>query len=112
MSPSATANVSMSVSSSLVVVIVPVPAVDPAGIAMLASGPKSSTSAVPLASVSGMVTVLASAFDSVAVTVTGEPSATGLGEAERLTAATGAQVSAALINSILTFRPGVHARLV
>ena len=80
--PSATVNVSFSVSGSWFVVIVPVPLVELAAIVMLASGPWSSGSAVSFVSVSGIVTLLDRARDSVAVTVTDEPSSTRFGEAE------------------------------
>ncbi|MCY3594324.1 MAG: hypothetical protein OXH01_03690 [Bacteroidetes bacterium] len=77
---SATVNVSSSASASSVVEIVPVPLVEPALIAMPDSELKSPDSAVPAVSVSGIVLSLDSAADSVAVTVTEEPSFTGFGE--------------------------------
>ena len=83
--PSATVNVSWSSSASCAVVIVPVPVVDPPLTVMLANEPWSSASAVPAVNVSGIVTLPDSASDSVAVTVTGLPSVTGFGEADRLT---------------------------
>ena len=86
-SPSATVNVSFSASESADVVIRPVPVVESAAIVMLASAPMSSASAVPRVTASGIVTLPSSAPESVAVTVTGEPSFTGFGEADRLTVA-------------------------
>ena len=68
--PSATVNVSSSVSASWFVVIVPVPLVAPEPIAMLVSVPWSSGSAELPVIVTGIVTLLDSAPDSVAVTVT------------------------------------------
>ena len=61
------------------------PVVEAAAMVMLSSRPWSSGSAVPAVSVSGIVTSSASASESVAVTVTGLPSSTGLGDADRLT---------------------------
>ena len=108
--PSATMNVSSSVSVSSVVVIRPVPVVDPGVITMLVSEPRSSASAVRRVTLTGIATWVDRVAESVAVTVTGEPSSTGFGEADRLTDAAGPQLSAALINSILTVWPPVHAR--
>ena len=79
-------NVSSRVSASWFVVIVPLPLVAPEAIAMLVSVPWSSGSAVPSVIVSGIVTMLDSARDSRAVTVTSSPSGTGLGAADRVTA--------------------------
>ena len=78
-------NVSSSVSASSLVVIAPVPVDEPARIVMDGSEPKSSASAVPAVSVSGIVTSAASVSDSRAVTVTEEPSSTGFGDAESRT---------------------------
>ena len=52
---------------------------------MLASVPWSPASAVSSVIVSGIVTLVDAASDSVAVTVTGEPSSTGFGAALRVT---------------------------
>ena len=83
--PSDTVNVSSSASASSTVGIVPAPSVCPPVIVMLASDPKSFDSAVPDASSSGIVTSSDNASDSCAVTVTDSPSATGFGDAMRLT---------------------------
>ena len=83
--PSDTVKVSSSSSASSVVEIVPVPVVSPPSIVMLASAPKSSVSVSPDASASGIVTLCDNASDSIAVTVTGCPSSTGLGDTDRLT---------------------------
>ena len=80
--PSATVNVSSSGSASRTVVTVPVPLVAPALIVMLDSVPWSPASDVPRVTVSGTVTALPNARDSVARTVTGDPSATGFGAAD------------------------------
>ena len=84
--PSDTVNVSSSLSASSIVGILPEPVVSPAAIVTLSSDPKSSDSAVPEARSSGIVTLLDIACDSRAVTVTGRPSSTGFGDADRLTA--------------------------
>ena len=91
--PSDTVNVSWSVSASTTVEIVPAPVVCPPVIVMLASDPKSSDSAVPVSSTSGIVTSSANASDSDAVTVTDSPSSTGFGDASRLTEGSGAGVN-------------------
>ena len=83
--PSDTVNVSSSTSASSTVAIAPAPVVCPPVIVMLASDPKSSDSAVPVSSTSGIVTSSANASDSDAVTVTDSPSSTGFGDAARLT---------------------------
>ena len=88
--PSATVNVSSWSSGSCAVAMVPVLLVAPAAIVMLASVPWSAGSAVPSVIVSGIVTAPASAWDSLAVTVTLDPSATGFGEADRVTAGSAA----------------------
>ena len=88
--PSATVKVSSCSSASCAVVIVPVPLVAPELIAMLVSVPWSPDSAEPSVNVTGMATLPDSADDSVAVTVTDEPSGTGFGEAARETAGTAA----------------------
>ena len=88
--PSATVKVSSSVSASCAIVIVPVPLVAPELIVMLVSVPWSPDSAVPSVNVTGMFTALDSGDDSVAVTVTDEPSGTGFGEAESETVGTAA----------------------
>ena len=62
--------------------MVPVPEVWPLAMLMLVSAPMSPDSAVTAVSVTGMLTLLLSAADSVAVIVTGEPSVTGSGAAE------------------------------
>ena len=81
--PRATVKTSLAASSSWAVVMVPVPVVAPAVMLMLVSVPWSSGSAVPSVMVMGMVTAPLWAADRVAVTVTLEPSSTGLGEADR-----------------------------
>ena len=83
--PSDTVKVSSFASASSTVEIVPVPDVRPPPIVMLANDPKSPDSAVPALSVSGIVTLFDNASDNRAVTVTGCPSSTGFGEADRLT---------------------------
>ena len=79
-------NVSSSESSSRAVVTVPVPDVAPLVIVIDASAPWSSVSAVPGASVSGIVASAPSAAVSVAVTVTPDPSGAGFGDADSVTA--------------------------
>ena len=91
--PKDTVNVSSSSSASCAVVTSPVPVVEPLLIVMPESEPKSPDSAVPAVSVSGIVTLLPSAPDSRAVTVTRSPSSTGFGDADRLTVGDGASVS-------------------
>ena len=91
--PSATVNVSSTSSASWFVLIVPVPLVAPEVIAMLVSVPWSSGSAELSVIVSGIVTALDSAPDSVAVTVTLDPSATGFGDADSRTSGTAAAAS-------------------
>ena len=88
------------------------PVIDPGVITMLVSEPMSSASAVPRVTLTGIATWLDRVAESDAVTVTGEPSATGFGEADRLTDAAGPQLCAASINFNLTVWPLVHARLV
>ena len=83
--PRDTVKVSWSAPESCIVVIVPVPVVSPAAIVMEVSDPTSSDSAAfgePVETVTGMLRALECGVDSVAVTVTGDPSSTGLGEAE------------------------------
>jgi hypothetical protein len=87
--PSETVNVSSSSSASRVVWIVPVPVVCPPLIVMFVSEPMSPASADPAVSVTGTDTLFVSAADNLALTVTGCPSFTGLGEAERLTVGIG-----------------------
>ena len=90
--PSATVNVSSSASASSLVAILPVPLVEPPAIVMPASAPKSPDSAVPAVTETGIVTAPVSADDSRAVTVTGEPSSTGFGEADSDTVGVGGVV--------------------
>ena len=82
---SATVNVSLSSSASWFVEIVPVPLVSPELIVMLVSVPWSLDSAVSSVTVNGIVTVLDSVAESVALTVTEEPSSTGFGKADSVT---------------------------
>jgi len=87
--------VSSSVSPSCFVVIVPVPVVWPALTVIDESDPTSPGSAVfgeAVETVTGIVTGSDSARDSLAVTVTDEPSVTGFGEAERETVGGGGTV--------------------
>ena len=84
--PSATVNFSSSSSSSRTVDSAPVPLVRPAATVIDASEPMSPCSVVPGSIVSGIVTSDPSARDSVAVTVTLDPSATGFGDAASDTA--------------------------
>ena len=87
--PSETVKVSSSSSASRVVWMVPVPVVCPPVIVMFVSVPMSPASADPTVSVTGTDTLFVRAADNLALTVTGCPSFTGLGEAERLTVGTG-----------------------
>lgn len=90
--PSDTVKVSSSVSPSCFVVIVPVPVVWPALTVIDESDPTSPGSAVSRVTLTGIVTAFDSARDSLAVTVTDEPSVTGFGEAERETVGGGGTV--------------------
>ena len=94
-SPSATVNVSSASSASCAVVMVPVPVVAPEAMVMLVSVPWSVGSAESSVSVTGITTWLDSARDSLAVTVTLEPSLTGFGEADSDTAGGGPPAPAA-----------------
>ena len=97
--PSETVNVSSSSSASRVVWMVPVPVVCPPLIVMFVSVPMSPGSADPTASVTGTDTLFVRAADNLALTVTGCPSFTGLGEAERLTAGRGGPSSRIVITT-------------
>ncbi len=74
--PSDTVKVSWSASVSCAVVMSAAPTVNPWETVMLVSVPMSPASAEPRVTVTGMVTSLPSAADSVATMVTAEPSAT------------------------------------
>ncbi|MCY3594323.1 MAG: hypothetical protein OXH01_03685 [Bacteroidetes bacterium] len=104
---SATVNVSSSASASSVVEIVPVPLVEPALIVMEGSEPKSPASAVPAVCVSGIVTSLDSAADSVADTVTGSPSSTGFGETDSCTVGIALPSSSRIVTSTELGLPAV-----
>ena len=83
--PRATVKVSSSSSPSWFVMIVPVPVVWPEATVMEVGVPTSPDSAVfepDVETESGIVTALESALDSIAVTVTEEPSVTVVGETE------------------------------
>ena len=90
--PSDTVKVSSSLSASWLVETVPVALVAPEAIVMEDSEPWSPASAVPRVRLSGTVTALVSAADSVAVTVTGDPSATGFGDADSDTAVSSSSI--------------------
>ena len=77
--------------------IVPVPLVAPELIVMLVSVPWSVGSAELSVIVTGIVTLLVSALDSAAVTVTLDPSVTGFGEAESETVGVAAAASRVMV---------------
>ena len=83
--PSATVKSSSSTPVSCAVVICAEPRVLPAVMVIDDRVPWSPASDVFRVSVTGMVTLLDNAAESVAVTATKEPSGTGFGEAERVT---------------------------